>query len=228
MVDAAAHLADGQTDTESDRDPADRADGEPQARIPEREPAADRGCDRRPVEDERRGVVDEPLALDHDDDPARDAQPPGDRRRRQRIRRRDDGAEDERLLPGEAGHDGVRDERDAAHGREHEPDGEHPDRGRIRTELAQRGVEGGGVEQRRQERHEDEVGRQLDVRHARKQPDDEPAEDEQDRVRHAQDGHEHEQCTRGGQQDEQLQLLVVCELDAATLANGGASRLGAA
>ena len=128
MVDAAAHLADGETHAEPDRDPADRADGEAQARVPDREPAADRGCDRGPVEDERGGVVDEPLALDHDDDPARDAEPPGDRRRRQWIRRRDDGAEDERLLPGEAGDDFVRDERDAAHGREDEPDREHADR----------------------------------------------------------------------------------------------------
>ena len=166
------------------------------------------------------GVADLPLALDHDDDLARDAEPPGDRRRGQWIRRRDDGAEDERLLPGETGDDFVRDERDAAHRREHEPDREHADRCRVRTELAQRGGEGGRVEQRRQERDEDDVRRQLDVRHPREQADDEPGRRRGGSDTARAGRHEHEQRTRRGQQDEQLQ--PVRELDGATLVDGGA------
>ena len=107
------------------------------------------------------------------------------------------------------------------------PIGEHADRCRVRTELAQRGVEGGRVEQRRQERDEDEIRRQLDVRHPREQADDEPADDEQDRIRHAQDGTSTSSAPAAASRTNSCSSSCA-RLDGATLADGGASRLGAA
>ena len=61
----------------------------------EREQAgADRG-DGKAIEDQRGGVVGEAFAFEHDDQPARQAEPADDGERRDRVGRRDDGAEHE-------------------------------------------------------------------------------------------------------------------------------------
>ena len=57
---------------------------------------ADGRRDRDPVGDQRRRVVDEALALEDRDDPARHAEPAEDGRRGHRVRRRDDRPERER------------------------------------------------------------------------------------------------------------------------------------
>jgi hypothetical protein len=56
--------------------------------------AADRG-DGKTVKDQRGGVVGEAFPFEHDDEPARNAQPANDGERRNRIRRRHNGAEHE-------------------------------------------------------------------------------------------------------------------------------------
>ena len=60
------------------------------------ERAGDHGRDGHSIEDEASAVVHEALALDDRDELAWDSEPPCDRRRGQRIGRRDDRSEDER------------------------------------------------------------------------------------------------------------------------------------
>ena len=63
--------------------------------VGERERAGDDRSGRELEEDERGAVVDEALALDDRDRAARDSEPVRDRRRGDRVGRRDDGAEHE-------------------------------------------------------------------------------------------------------------------------------------
>ena len=58
------------------------------------QPGADRG-DGEAIKDQGSGVVGEPLALEHDDQPARQAEAADDGKRRDRVGRRHDGAEHE-------------------------------------------------------------------------------------------------------------------------------------
>ena len=64
-----------------------------------RERAGDDRRDGDAVGDQRRRVVDQALALEDRDDPARDAEPAQDRGRRHGVGRRDDGAQGERRRP---------------------------------------------------------------------------------------------------------------------------------
>ena len=66
---------------------------------------------------------------------------------------------------------------------EHEADREQPDRPDVRAQVAQRGEEGGTVEERRQYADEHEVGWQIDLGQAGHEAEHEPAEHEQDRIR---------------------------------------------
>ena len=161
MVDPEAHLAHDEADGEPDQDPADGAQQQLAGGLDERERSGDGGGDGRPVEDERRRVVDERLAF-HDRDAApRGAEPARDRRGRDRVGRRDDRAEDERRSPGEV-RDVVRDDGDAGHGRRDDADRERRDRPDVPAQLPQRREERGRVEQRRQEADQDQVGRKLE------------------------------------------------------------------
>ena len=67
--------------------------------------------------------------------------------------------------------------------REHEADGEEPDRTRLRLEVAQRREERRRPEDRRKEDEEDEVRIELRDRHARHEPDEEARGDLEDRRR---------------------------------------------
>ena len=78
---------------------------------------------------------------------------------------------------------GVGDDRDRGHRHQHEPDRQQADRPRVRAQIAQRGEERRGVEQRRQHADEHELGRQLEVGDPRHESERETAEDEQDRIR---------------------------------------------
>ncbi len=73
--------------------------------------------------------------------------------------------------------------RDGDGRRQDEPDGEEPDRLRVRAQLAQRAEERCAVEERGQDCDEDDVRRQLDRRHARNEPEHQASDDERDRVR---------------------------------------------
>ena len=115
---------------------------------------------------QRRGVVEQALALQHRDHPARHADAAEDRRGGGGVRRRDDGAERERGVERQA------DERDAEAGDRGraQHDGEDREREERLPELA-RGDGGeveGGVDQRRgDEESERSPGVQVDLRRAR-------------------------------------------------------------
>ena len=169
VVDALAHLGDHPADGEPDRDPAGHVAEELEHGVPRRDALADRGRHRDLVGDQRGGVVEQALALEHVDHPPRRADPPHDRRRRRRVGRRDDRAEDEGHRPGQADQL-VRDDRDRRRRRQHEPDRRQRDDPRVRAQGAQVGEEGRGVEQRRQEDEQDEFRVELDVRDAGTSP----------------------------------------------------------
>jgi hypothetical protein len=128
-------------------------------------------------------VVHEALAFDQRHEAPRKAEALRNRGGGSRIRRRDHCAEHECLAPAQAGDELVRDHRDDDHRAEHEPDREEGDREGVLTEVAERREERGTVEERWEDRDEDEVRRELNVGYARDEPEPEPADDEQDRVR---------------------------------------------
>ena len=99
VVERLAQPGDDVADGDADRDADDRVEDEAPARLGQREAPADHGGDRELVGDERRRVVDQRLALDDRHVAPRRADARGDRRRRDGIGRRHDGAEHERRLP---------------------------------------------------------------------------------------------------------------------------------
>ena len=147
-----------------------------------REAAREDGGDGELVGDQRGSVVDEALALDEGDESAGKAEPLRNRRRRGRVRRRDDRPQDERGRPAEARNRGVCHGGDCDHGRQHEADREQPDGADVRAQLAQRAEEGRAVQQRGEDCDEDDVRRQLDPRHAGDEAERKAAEDERDRI----------------------------------------------
>jgi hypothetical protein len=72
------------------------------------------------------------------------------------------------------------------HREEHEPDGERCDRPQMSAKLAWRGKEGGVVQERRQEDHEDHLGRNLEGGQARHEADSQTSEDQEHGVWHLQ------------------------------------------
>ena len=76
------------------------------------------------------------------------------------------------------------------------------------AQVAERGEERRRVEERRQDRDEHDLRLQLDVRDARHEAEREPAEHEQDRVRHAQPRRKREQRRAGGEECEEEQRVV--------------------
>jgi hypothetical protein len=90
---------------------------------------------------------------------------------------------------------------------------------RARTsgpEGAQVRNEGSDIEQWRQEHEQDQLGFELDLGHARDEPEDQPAEDQHDRVW---DGDAARQSVEGGhrhqtRRDEELDALHIGESDA--------------
>ena len=159
----------------------------------ERERAGDDRSDGELEEDERGAVVDEALALDDRDRATRHAEPARDRRRGDRVGRRDDRAEHECRRPtrGRSRSGSDRDRRPSS--RSTSPIASSEIGSDVPPQLAQAGVEGGRVEERRQDADEHDVRRQRDVRHARREAEHEAADDEQDRIRDAQRVGEQEQ-----------------------------------
>jgi hypothetical protein len=183
VVDAAADLGDQVTDDEPDRDPAGGGADELQARFAEGEAAADRGGDRDLVDDEGAGVVDQALALEDVDGAPRHPESAQDRARGDRVGRRDDRPQREGRGPGQV-EDRVGQPADYGGGRQDQADRHQRDHPQVFAQRRQVGEEGVGVQQRRQEQEQDEVRVEVDLGDARDHPEDEPAEDEDDRVGH--------------------------------------------
>ena len=82
------------------------------------------------------------------------------------------------------------------------PTASSDDRLQVRPELPQRGEEGRAVQERRQDGDEDEVRRQLDRRDPGHEPEREPTDHEQDRVRDADSlGDDDQRCRRDEQEE---------------------------
>ncbi len=128
-------------------------------------PDHDRGK-RKAIEDQRRGIIGEPFALEDDQEPARHVEPARDRERRHHVGRRDDGSQQKGDGPGQADHV-VRGGRHHRRGEDHRANREQHDRAQIVPELAPAHGDARGVDQRRQHHQEHQFRRQLDRRHAR-------------------------------------------------------------
>ena len=100
---------------------------------------------------------------------------------------------------------------------QHQPHRQQPDRPRVGGQLARRGEEGGREEERRQEEEEDDVGRQLDARQPRQQPERQATQRHQDRVRDP-DAPSGDSEQRHQQQERQDQLDRLDGVHAASLA----------
>jgi len=164
--------------THRDRDDADeqphpRRDDHRVAEAADRGPDVDgsrraqrgRG-DRRAQQHERGRVVDETLALEDGEQPRGQPEALADARRGDDVGRADDRPERDRGGEAEAGQD--RDEREPGDERAHddEHDRERRDRSEVATEVDDGEAEGRGVEQRRQDADEDDLGVDLDHRNA--------------------------------------------------------------
>ena len=208
VVERLAQQRDDVADDDADRDADDRVEHEAPARLGHREAPGDRGGHRELVGDERRRVVDQRLALDDRHVAPRRADTRGDRRRRDGIGGRHDGAQHERGLPRHAVDDLVGDDGHAEHGEDHQADGEQADLAQVVAQLAQRGEEGGGVEQRRQDDDEHDVGVELHVGDAGDEAQRRAADHEQDRIRDLRVVGDDEQDRDGAQHREEHEVQV--------------------
>ena len=161
-------------------DLADDDEDEGAGGVGEGKQAGAHGGDREAVEDQGRGVIGEALALQHDDEPARHAETAHDRQRRDRIGRRDDGAEQKA--------DGQRHAEQPVHGGRHRAGGEDDgperqqrDRAQVETEFAPAHGDAGRIDQRRQDAEQHQLRRQLDPRQAGREREPNAGDDEQDR-----------------------------------------------
>ncbi len=193
---------------DAERDPAGHVDDEVAGRVEQVEGAAHRDHGR-PVRHQRRAVVDEALALDDRRHVPRHAEAPGDRGRRERIGRRDDGAERERRRPRQPSDRRVRGHRHGDRGEEHERDRAERDRAQVPAQVAQRGEVRRVEQQRRQEDEEDELRVELDVRHAGREADEAAADHEQDRVRHVEQARQRGQRRDRDEEEEDDELGVL-------------------
>jgi hypothetical protein len=149
-------------------------------------PRSDRGH-RQPVGDQRGRVVHQALALQDGDDDAGHLDAAGDGGGGHGVGRGDDRPQHEPDHPRQA-------EAEVAHrrhphgGEQHQPNGQQRDRPQLLAERPPLGVERGGVQERREEREQGQLGRQLVllqqvVRQPRLEAEDQPADHQQDRVR---------------------------------------------
>jgi hypothetical protein len=183
ILNPAPHLPDDHADAEADGDPTDDVEHEAARGLAKREGPADHRDDGELVRDEGGAIVHEALAFDEGDKPARKPDALGDCSCGCRIGGGDHRPEHEGDSPAQAGDEHVRDDCDDDHRAEDEPDREECDGKRVLAEVSKRGEEGGSVEERWQHRDEDEIGRQLDVRDSRDEPEPDAADHEQNRIR---------------------------------------------
>jgi hypothetical protein len=158
--------------------------------------------------DQGGAVVDEALALDQRDDPARQSEPLGDGGGRGRVGRRDDCPEHERARPAETRDHHVGDRGHDQHRRQHEPDGEKGNRPCELAQVAKRCEERHAVKERRQDRDQYEIRRQLHVRRSWNEAEPKTSEDEQDRIRDADRLSRRKEGGAGRQQPDENEAVV--------------------
>ncbi len=144
------------------------------------------GHDRGPQRDQGGGVVDQALALEDRDDPSGHAHAARDRGGGNGVRRRDDGTEGQgsrELEPGNQrpGHQADRERRE-----DDRPDGQDADRLVVGAYVDERRADGRGVQQRRQQPDEHDLGIECVVGHTRDQRGEEADDDEDQRRAEAQ------------------------------------------
>jgi hypothetical protein len=113
----------------------------------------------------------------------------------------------------------VRDDGDARRRHDDEADSEHADRADAHSQISQRGEERGPVEQRRQHAEEDQLGAELDRRHAGHEPDRQPAEHEQDWIRNAQGGRDGEHRRHGDEQHDDDDAVLDLQMHGSIVPN---------
>ena len=160
------------------------------------------------VEDQRRPVVGQALALDDCEQPPRGAHAAHDLRGRHGVGGRDDCAQNERLRPFQA-NNLVNDDRDGGHRRENERDGEGGDRARVAAQLAHRREEGRAVQERREEDQEHDIRVELHGGNTGQESDHRAACHERDRVRNANHSGQHGEPSDREQKPEDDQLDVI-------------------
>ncbi len=140
------------------------------------------GDDGEAVEDQSRGVIGQPLAFEHDDQPPRHAEAADHGERRHRVGRRHDGAEHETDRERHVKQP-MRRRRHRA-GREHDAaEGKQRDRPQIKAEFAPAHGDAGRIDQRRQNAEQHQVGRQFDPRQPGQERQRDTGDDEKDRRR---------------------------------------------
>ena len=102
-----------------------------------------------------------------------------------RVRGRDDGADRERRPPVDAGQQRVHEPADAEGREDDEADAEQEDRAPVGVEVDERGLDRGGVEQRRQQAEQHDIGGEVDRRHAGDVGHDDADDDQPERRREA-------------------------------------------
>ena len=164
-ADFADDPSDGGRDTEGDRDLADE-----QARVEGVFVGSQARTHRGREQDERGRVVKQPLALEHGDDAVGDA---GAFRNRDgdRVRWGQDRAERDAPGKGDRGDQPVDDEADREGREEHQGDRQHGDGLHLTAEVHGWHAHGRGEEQGRQHHLEDDVRRDFDGPHLRKEAD---------------------------------------------------------
>ena len=166
----------------------------------QREAAADRGADRKPVGDQRGGVVEEALALGCADQAPRHVEAPHDRGGREGVGRGYDGPQREGRRPRQAADQRVRDERDHDHRREHQPDGAQRDPAQVGADVVQVREERCAVEEGRQEDDEHDVRIELHLGEPRHEAEQGPTDDQDHRVGDREPARERAETGHGDQQ----------------------------
>ncbi len=185
---AAAHTADDEEQQQADGHAPGGGEQEVQADVEHGDLVAERdGGARAPDRDggpqghQGGRVVEQRLALQDRDDPARDADAAGDRGRRHGVRRRDDRAEGERRRPGHVRDDVVGHHRDADRREGDQPDRQQQDRATVGVEVDQRRLQRRGVQQRRQQPDQHHLGGQVHLGDERQERRARAERDEHDR-----------------------------------------------
>ena len=133
--------------------------------------------DGKAVKNQRRSVVGEAFAFEHDDEPARDAQTADDGERRNRVRRRHDGAEHEADRQRHA-EEPMRRRRYRTSGEDDTAESKQRDRPQIELEFTPAHGNAGRIDQRRQNAEQYQFRRQFDARQAGRQRQRDAGDDE--------------------------------------------------
>jgi hypothetical protein len=177
-----ARPEDGPPDRQPYGNPTGRTQDELQACLPEVERTRRHGEHGYSVGDDTRGVVNEALSFKDRDYTPRYAETLGDGGRGYGVRGGDYSPEGESRCPRQSyspvGHHCYH-----AGGHQHEADGQERDRTQVRLKVPPGGKERRDVEQRRQEEQEHHLRLELNSRKSRYEAEDQPAQDQQDRVR---------------------------------------------